>query len=424
MPRLRVVPALFTGIVLSTTVGLTAGHGASRIGNRDRVFESTVAQIERLPYQPSYAPAGLDAAFPGQNVANTAPAEDYTSGSIPGSADAPAWPAGFKQITIHSLDGAPLIAEFGRHAGRRPGVLVVHGFNTHGILSVIRWAAALYASGYDVLAADQRDFYYENNAGYGYPKYLQTFGWKESQDVLAAGTYLRHLAGVTAVGVVGFSEGAQNTVLAMSMDRKHVFSAGITFSGPADQDTQIYSTASPPSCASPLCTFPATDALIAVVVPPYGSYSNPCQVLDDAAAYYHVGASSILAHESAMHAQTHVTAPLLNFYSADDSLVNPTAAAMMAAFERGSTLQRTLEISHGEHAYFFDRWWDQKAILVYFKKLLPVNRYTRTGPTVNQTPGGSSLSSQLVTIPKLTRAQANAKLAPYICNTSLPPPAR
>jgi predicted alpha/beta-fold hydrolase len=387
-------------------------------------FATVVRQIEALPYQPAYTPLGFDSAFPGMHVLNTFPVEDYTTGSIPGSPDSPPWPPIFKAVILHSFDGAPLFGELAMHPGQHPGIVVVHGFNTHGMLSVIRWAAMLAANGYDVLAADQRDFSYEYAAGDGYPTWLQTFGWKEAQDVLAVGAYLRHQAGVTSVGVVGFSEGAQNTVLAISHDVRHIFSAALTFSGPADQDTQIYSTAEPPNCQTPTCTYPITDALIAVVVPPY-TYFDPCSVLNDAAKRYDTTAYDILAQESAMHAQTQAKVPLLNFYAADDSLVAPIDAALMAAYERGNPLQQTLEIQHGEHAYYFDRWWQQMTTLEYFHALLPGATATTTvRATVNQTPGGEPLRAQLVQYPILTRAQADAHLAPFICNTAEPPPGR
>ena len=139
------------------------------------------------PYQPDYVPTGTDSAFGAAGVLDTAPAEDYTTGSIPGSPDAPAWPPWFTPVSFTSGDGAPLFGELAVHSGTTPGVVVVHGFNTHGYASVIRWATMLYANGYDVLAADQRDYSFEFSAGVGYPAWQQTFGWKESQDVLAAG---------------------------------------------------------------------------------------------------------------------------------------------------------------------------------------------------------------------------------------------
>jgi dienelactone hydrolase len=284
------------------------------------------------------------------------------------------------------------------HPGPHPAVVVAHGFNTHGYASVIRWAAMLYANGYDVLAADQRDFAFESAAGYGYPNWLQTFGWKESQDVLAAGAYLAAQPGTTSIGVVGFSEGAQNTVLALAQDTKHVFSAGLTFSGPADQNTQM--------AQDPV----ATDALVALVTP---DETTACGALADAAAYYGTTGEDILAHETAMHAQTSVRVPLLNFYAADDSLVPAFEAQMTAAYESGNPLQRTVELQRGEHAYFFDRWWQQRAILLYFKALLGG---AGTAPTVNETPGGAPASSQTVDLGAPSRAWADAQLAPYACS--------
>ena len=78
------------------------------------------------------------------------------------------------------------------------------------------------------------------------------------------------------------------------------------------------------------------------------------------------GRSGILSHETAAHAQTKVSVPLLSFYSADDSLVPPFEAQMMAGYEVGNPLQATYEVTRGEHAYFFDRWWQQRAILLQF----------------------------------------------------------
>jgi len=401
--------------------GVCLAPRATQGATQQETFASVIQSIEALPYQPAYVPAGFDNAFPANTVPNTAPAEDYTSGSIPGSADDPPWPPNFKQVTLYSADGAPLFGELALQPGSHPAILVVHGFNTHGMESVKRWAAMLAANGYNVLAADQRDFSAEYSAGYGYPKYRQTFGWKETQDVLAAGAYLRQQAGVTSVGVVGFSEGAQDTVLAAGRDAQHVFSAALTFSGPADQDTQIYSTAAPPKCSTPNCTYPATDALVTLVVPPY-SYTDPCAVLRDAAALYGVSGYSIMARESSMHTQTASTIPLLNFYAADDPLVAPYNAQLMDAYEQGNPLQRTVEIQHGNHAYYYDRWWQQMAILDYFHALLPVDSTITSTPTVNMTPGGTPLSSQLVPVTTISRSAADAMLAPYICDTTQPPP--
>jgi dienelactone hydrolase len=416
--RIRVA---LLAIVLTTLTVTAAEATAAR-------FKAVVDAILAEPYQPDYVPQGFDAAFGPAAVLNTAPAQDYTTGSIPGSPDAPAWPSIFKPVLLHSLDGAPLLGQLALQPGKHPGIVVVHGFNTHGIASVIRWAAMLAANGYNVLAADQRDFNFEFAAGYGYPDWLQTFGWKEAEDVLAMGRFLAAQPGVTSVGVVGWSLGGQDTVLALALDgqqRHRVFSAGLQFSGPADQNSQIYSTAEPPACRTPACTYPATDALIALVVPPY-TYSDVCKALDDAAAYYGTTPYAILTHEAAYRAQTHIRVPLLGFYAADDPLVLPFQATMMAGYEAGNPLQRTLELARGNHAYFYDRWWQQRAILLYFKAMLPgASGDVRIGttPTVNRTTGGASAGSQLVNLGSPTPSFADAQAAPFVCDTSQPPPA-
>ena len=392
-------------------------------------FAATVGALEALPYQPAYVPTGTDAAFPpavqpnGIPVANTPPVNDYTAGSIVGSngqpydptgvSGAPPWPSTFTPLTIPTPDGAHLTGWAHITSGSHPAVLVVHGFNTHGVWSVIRWAAMLAANGYDVAAFDQRDF--SNDTDFTHP---QSFGWKEAQDVLTAGRWLAGRPGVTAVGVVGFSEGAQNTVLAVGRDTTHVFSAALAFSAPADQDTQVWGTRQPTSCTSG-CQYPATDALVSLVVPPPTGvpYTDVCAVLTDAAAVYHTTGFAILAQESAMHVQPAIAVPLLTVYSQDDSLVSSDQAAYMGAWQSGP-LQRNLMVAHGEHAYFFDRWWQQAAILTYFRMLLPADAGITVTPTVNQTPGGGSFASQEVAPTALTRAAADAAMGPYVCDTA------
>jgi predicted alpha/beta-fold hydrolase len=419
-------------VLMAITLGAAAAApltaSAASPGLQSR-FDGVVQQILAEPYQPAYVPVGFDSAFGSANVPNVFPVEDYTSGSRQGSPDAPPWPASFRPVTLTSGDGAPLLGYLALHPGKHPGVVVVHGFNSNAKDSVVRWAAMLYARGYNVIAADQRDFPPEYRAGFGYPNWLQTLGWKEAEDVLAAGRHLAAQPGVTSVGVVGFSLGGQSTVLALAADGRRpaphrVFAAGLNFSGPADQNTQIYSTAAVPGCETPFCAYPATAALLALVVPP-NTYTDPCVVLGDAGSYYGTDAYSILARESAFHAQSDVEVPLLNVYSADDPLVADFQARMMAGYNVGEPLQLTLELEHGLHAYYNDRWWQQRAMLLYLKALLPgaaQDVSIGTTPTVNQTPAGAPTRDQLVHLGFPTRAVADSYLAPYICDTSRPSP--
>jgi predicted alpha/beta-fold hydrolase len=395
-------------------------------------FEAVVQQILAEPYQPDYTPTGNDTAFPDPPVANTAPAQDYTTGSVDGNPDFPGFRAPFQKVVFFAPDGAKLYGWLALQHGTNPGIVVAHGFNTRGKNSVVRWAHMLAANGYNVLAADQRSFreYWDNDADKGFPDHPQTIGWKEAVDVRTAGLLLAAQEGVSgAIGLVGFSAGAQNTVLALGLDgalpaQQRVFDAGLTFSAPADQNTQIYSTAQPPNCFTPACTYPASGALIQLVVPPY-TYNDPCDYFVDAAAHYGTTPFAILSNENAFRRQSSVRVPLLNFFAEDDALVQPFNATMMAGYNVGKPLQKTLMLERGQHAYFFDRWWQQRAILLYFKAMLPRVKFDRdvtTNATVNQTAGGAAAGDQLVDIGAPTKADADALLAPYICDTTQPSP--
>ena len=311
-------------------------------------FSTAVQQILSEPYQPTYVPAGFDSAFSDADVLNTAPAQDYTSGSIPGSPDAPAWPPWFRSVQFASADGAPLLGELALHPGDAPAVVVVHGFNTHGYASVIRWAAMLYANGYDVLAADQRDFSFENDAGFGYPAGSRRSGGRRPRTCSRRAATWRRSRHVD-VGLVGFSQGGQNTVLALALDARPRVQGGHPVQRAADQDTQIYTRAVPAGCGRRSArirrrTHSCSSSCRRTTTPTSASRSIA------PAASYGTDGFSILSHETAFHSQQSVKVPLLNVYSADDSLVPAFEAQMMAGYEVGNPLQRTLEVTRGEHA--------------------------------------------------------------------------
>jgi len=101
----------------------TRGHCGPRYAahaSRDIArFGDAVDRILAEPYQPAYVPLGFDDAFAPALVPNTAPAQEYTTGSIPESPDHPAWPAAFEETLVMSGDGAPLLARSMRKTGIR-----------------------------------------------------------------------------------------------------------------------------------------------------------------------------------------------------------------------------------------------------------------------------------------------------------------
>jgi len=95
---------LLTGTAALLVAVAALGGGSARAITGSQ-FQTIVNTILAEAYQPNYVPVGTDTAFPtdpGETntvpVPNTAPAQDYTSGSIPGSPDSPAWPSWFKPV--------------------------------------------------------------------------------------------------------------------------------------------------------------------------------------------------------------------------------------------------------------------------------------------------------------------------------------
>ena len=94
---MRLRPA---ALALALILGLAAPAAAT--ADSAARFHATVDGILAQPYQPDYVPTGTDSAFGAAGVVDTAPAEDYTTGSIPGSPDAPAWPPWFTPVSFTS----------------------------------------------------------------------------------------------------------------------------------------------------------------------------------------------------------------------------------------------------------------------------------------------------------------------------------
>jgi len=369
------------------------------------------SQLKALPYQPAYVAAGIDTGV-------DAPDQPALADLAP---HFPAWPAAFQRVQFASIDGAPL---YGHLAVRtdgvaRPGVVVMHGFNSNGKSSVVRYAAMLYANGYQVFAPDFRDMGDSRSLdrdpsscsalGCNYSNarlshHYQTFGWKEAEDLYAAALYLKRQPKVSRVGLMGFSEGAQNAILAAAMDRRAgtgAVHAVLSFSPPADQGTQLQ--------ADPA----VTAALVSVVVSPY---TDACAYLLDASrgnggtfGGYGLSVTEILARQRAYLDVLAVDVPVLAVFANDDALVAPDQARLLASRTNWMKNAQTWLLTTGNHAYYYDRWFQDMVALTYFRYWLGDARGSVTAePTVMRTPGGAPAGEQTIDLSDVTPADGDA----------------
>lgn len=385
------------------------------VADDEQRLEHVLTEILELPYSPDYAPAGIDEAFGDEDYPAAFPLTDTSTGTCCTSpvADQPPladlappfarFPEPFELIELRSFDGTPLHAQLALEPGA-PGVVVMHGFNVNGKHSVVRYAAFLHANGFSVIVPDHRDMGREwERGGSWWPdggRRGQSLGWKEAEDLLVAARELR-ARGAAPVGALGFSEGAQNTILALGRDLDGWIDAALTFSGPADQRTQLQREAA------------ATAALMTSVV----DEPDVCAYLDDVGDLEEFSATPnfMLRQASAIDVLdgrlgAGVDAPGLHLYAADDALVPDYHATLLASRTLEHPLQHTLLVTAGNHAYFYDRWWTQAATLAWFRTWLdPEGEHTRARPTVTQPPAGRPLGEQTIDLDDVTREQADAE---------------
>ena len=403
-------------VALALALLLAAGGGAAADSHVTAAeVDAVVERILDLPYDPGYTPTGTDSAFDGDDYPAAFPLTDTSSGTcctgpVPDQqplADlAPpfaAFPEEFELVELESYDGTPLHAFVSIVPGA-PGVVVMHGFNTNGKYSIVRYAAFLRANGFSVIAPDHRDMGREwERGGSWHPSGTrrgQSIGWKESEDLLVAAEELRR-RGAERIGVLGFSEGAQNTILALGRDHDGLVDTALTFSGPADQATQATREDA------------ATAALLTTVVnnPDICDYLTTVGQLEE----FRATPNFMFRQDSAVDALdgiigSGVDVPALHFYAQDDTLVPPYHATILASRTLQMPTQRTVLVEAGNHAYFYDRWWTQAAALEWFRTWLdPDGDDTTAEPTVAQPATGTPLHEQTVDLSGTTREQGDAE---------------
>jgi dipeptidyl aminopeptidase/acylaminoacyl peptidase len=128
----------------------------------------------------------------------------------------------FEDVTFETSDGLTLPAWYmpASDNSTTKAVLLVHG-RTADRTEGMRYAKAIVAAGYNVLAIDMRH-------PRQHPDIISTMSYHEKKDVIAALDYLTNDKGITSIGVMGFSMGAATSIIVMAKDPR--IKAGI-FSG-------------------------------------------------------------------------------------------------------------------------------------------------------------------------------------------------
>jgi pimeloyl-ACP methyl ester carboxylesterase len=250
---------------------------------------------------------------------------------------------------------------------------VVHGLFSSRRFDYVRQIAirAYYEWGFNVLALDLRSFGLTNLTSAA----PTTVGWKEGEDVAAAGRYLKHL-GATTVGALGISLGGSAVLGACHIDGAAEALAGgiLAISPPAD----------PRAMAKRLSVrIPRSDpayilnlgfwAMLTSRIRQAGwdgidGFRDPVERVS--APYYGVGPDELWERAAAKEHIDSAQVPVLVLHPEDDEIIPVEHARMLAEAAKANDLVRVWTLPGGGHGAIdaIDRVWFYAVLRGFFER--------------------------------------------------------
>jgi predicted alpha/beta-fold hydrolase len=285
-----------------------------------------------------------------------------------------AYPAQFSDHVFEGADGERIAATVGLHeGGGRPGLIVVHGIFSSRRFDYVRQIAvhAYYEWGFNVLALDLRSFGLTNLTS----EAPTTAGWKEGEDIVAAGRYLKRL-GATTVGALGISLGASSVLGACHADgAEEALEGGVlAISPPADPRSMakrlsVHLPRSDPAYLLNLGFWAMLKSRVR-----QGGWQGVEDFLDPmekvSAPHYGVDAEEIWERASARRHIAQAKVPVLILHPSDDEVIPVEHAEMLAEAARGHDQVRVWILPGGGHGAIdvIDRDWFYSVLRGFFER--------------------------------------------------------
>jgi predicted alpha/beta-fold hydrolase len=335
---------------------------------RERSMDALMADLEAIPHRLRHS----DAAMARKGFA------DLSTFVLANQREAAnlgyAYPAGFSDHVVEGSDGERIGATVGlqRQQGR-PGLIVVHGLFSSRRFDYVRQIAirAFYEWGFNVLALDLRSFGLTNLTS----EAPSSVGWKEGEDIVAAGRHLKRL-GASSVGALGISLGGSAALGAChASGAEQALDGGIlAISPPAD----------PEAMAKRLSVrLPRTDpayvlnlAFRAMLTSrvrqsrwdAIEDFRDPIERIS--APYYGVDPPELWARAAAANHIADAKVPVLVLHPEDDEIVPPEHARMLADAARDNELVRVWILPGGGHGAIdaVDRAWFYAVLRGFFER--------------------------------------------------------
>lgn len=279
------------------------------------------------------------------------------------------YPPPFRKVAFPSADGTMIAGWLGLQDVRRPGLVVVPGmFSTkddtvHKHRAIRIWRRW----NYNVLVIDLRGF---GQSASG----LNTPGWKESEDVLAAARFLREFNSVTRVGLLAESLAGAATLLALAEDGKSavpVVTSCMTICAFADARTAAQHISTLPPREDP---FYGIHRLFQRLLRyrSKGRFEGFTDYLSFVAHHYGIGLEELYERSQPKNVVQDVRAPLLCLHAEDDHTVPVAHARILEHLLRDKRNAAVWTVPWGEHCAFevLDRRWYWTVTHLWFERTL------------------------------------------------------
>jgi predicted alpha/beta-fold hydrolase len=268
------------------------------------------------------------------------------------------YPEVFEPVMVESADGTPICGLLAMQPGQaeRPALMLVHGLfgskNSYYIQALA--LRAYYGWGFHVFAIDLRNFGDSSR----FSDAPTSWGYRESDDILAAAGYLEAFQRVSTVGVCGASMGATAAILAASRSRLDGPIAGgvVALNGyaVAGRATEQVSTVSGLSLES-LVNWVAFRLMMGVKTlfggpRPIGDLRSYTREV--AAQYYEVSDEELYRKASPLNVVGDLEVPCLIVHSLDDQVVPVTEAYDMLAAAVDNPMVDALVVPSGGHVLY------------------------------------------------------------------------
>jgi predicted alpha/beta-fold hydrolase len=303
------------------------------------------------------------------------------------------YPRQFRHDHFEGADGERIASTVALHDEPRPGLVVVHGLFSNRLFDYVREIAvrAYFDWGFNVAAVDLRSFGLTDLLSHA----PSTAGWKEGEDIVCAGGYLKQL-GSTSVGALGISLGAASVLNASHSDGvADALDGGImAICGPADTRRAAERLSRDLPRNHPAYAINRFFAAVLKSRVRTGRWPEEITKLTEpieaiSAPYYGVSADEIWERSSPRNRIAEARVPVLEIHSEDDMIVPVEHARMLAEAAAGNDDVRVWILPGGGHAAFdrLDPHWTYTVYRTFFERW---GRYPdRDVPEVVYSPAGA-----------------------------------